>query len=201
MKIITVAHQKGGVGKTTLSLNLATFFKDYARVGLLDSDPQESINGLGDLLEGIKIIPHDYLTTLEKVKDLDLLVIDTPPYLTTRLPELFMLSDYVLIPTKVGYLDAMAIRATIALLKEAQSRKKNLKAGVVMNMVKHRTSINDDIKKILRGFDIPILSTVITDRVSYTRSVISSGVMESIDEKAKEEITNLAEEITESLKS
>jgi len=201
MKIITVAHQKGGVGKTTLSLNLATFFKDYARVGLLDSDPQESINGLGDLLEGIKIIPHDYLSTLEKVKDLDLLVIDTPPYLTTRLTELFMLSDYVLIPTKVGYLDAMAIRATIALLKEAQSRKQNLKAGVVMNMVKHRTSINDDIKEILRGFDIPILSTVITDRVSYTRSVISSGVMESIDEKAKEEITNLAEEITESLKS
>lgn len=201
MKVITVAHQKGGVGKTTLSLNLATFFKDHLRVGLLDSDPQESITGLGDLLEGVQIVPHDKLRKLNTIQsELDLLVIDTPPYLTTKLPELFDLSDYVLIPTKVGYLDVMAIKATIALLKEAQSRKPNLKAGVVLNMVKNRTNINDEIKSIIQSYQIPLHETIISDRVSYTRSVISSGVMEGQDEKAKEEITNLAGEIIESLK-
>lgn len=201
MKIITVAHQKGGVGKTTLSLNLATFFKDHLKVGLLDGDPQESITGLGSLLEGVQIIAHDKLSKLDAIqKDVDLLVIDTPPYLTSKLPELFDISDYVLIPTKVGYLDVMAIKATIALLKEAQKRRPNLKSGVVLNMVKNRTSINDEIKKIIQGYDIPLHSTVICDRVSYTRSVISSGVMDGQDEKAKEEITNLAGEIIESLK-
>jgi chromosome partitioning protein len=201
MKVITVAHQKGGVGKTTLSLNLATFFKDHLRVGLLDSDPQESITGLGDLLEGVQIVPHEKLRKLNTVQDeLDLLVIDTPPYLTSKLPELFDLSDYVLIPTKVGYLDVMAIKATIALLKEAQSRKPNLKAGVVLNMVKNRTNINDEIKGIIHSYQIPLHESIISDRVSYTRSVISSGVMEGQDEKAKEEITNLAGEIIESLK-
>ncbi|MFN3487545.1 MAG: AAA family ATPase [Emticicia sp.] len=201
MKIITVAHQKGGVGKTTLSLNLATFFKDHLKVGLLDGDPQESITGLGSLLEGVQIIAHDKLSKLDAIqKEVDLLVIDTPPYLTSKLPELFDISDYVLIPTKVGYLDVMAIKATIALLKEAQKRRPNLKSGVVLNMVKNRTSINDEIKKIIQGYDIPLHNTVICDRVSYTRSVISSGVMDGQDEKAKEEITNLAGEIIESLK-
>lgn len=201
MKIITVAHQKGGVGKTTLSLNLATFFKDHLKVGLLDGDPQESITGLGSLLEGVQIIAHDKLSKLDTIQnEVDLLVIDTPPYLTSKLPELFDISDYVLIPTKVGYLDVMAIKATIALLKEAQKRRPNLKSGVVLNMVKNRTSINDEIKKIIQGYEIPLHNTVICDRVSYTRSVISSGVMEGQDEKAKEEITNLAGEIIESLK-
>jgi chromosome partitioning protein len=201
MKVITVAHQKGGVGKTTLSLNLATFFKDHLRVGLLDSDPQESITGLGDLLEGVQIVPHEKLRKLNTIQsELDLLVIDTPPYLTNKLPELFDLSDYVLIPTKVGYLDVMAIKATIALLKEAQGRKPNLKAGVVLNMVKNRTNINDEIKGIIQSYQVPLHETIISDRVSYTRSVISSGVMEGQDEKAKEEITNLAGEIIESLK-
>ncbi|MCU0323700.1 MAG: ParA family protein [Spirosomaceae bacterium] len=201
MKIITVAHQKGGVGKTTLSVNLATFFKDHLKVGLLDGDPQESITGLGSLLEGVKIIAHDNLSNLTTIQnDIDLLVIDTPPYLTSKLPELFDISDYVLIPTKVGYLDVMAIKATISLLKDAQKRRPNLKSGVVLNMVKNRTSINDEIKKIIQSYEIPLHNTVICDRVSYTRSVISSGVMDGQDEKAKEEITNLAEEIIESLK-
>jgi chromosome partitioning protein len=201
MKVITVAHQKGGVGKTTLSLNLATFFKDHLKVGLLDGDPQESITGLGSLLEGVTIIPHDKLQHLVTIQDeIDLLVIDTPPYLTTKLPELFDLSDYVLIPTKVGYLDVMAIKATIALLKEAQVRRPHLKAGVVLNMVKNRTTINEEIREIIRGYNMPQHDTVISDRVSYTRSVISSGVMEGQDEKAKEEITNLAGEIIEALK-
>jgi chromosome partitioning protein len=149
----------------------------------------------------VQIVPHEKLRKLNTIQsELDLLVIDTPPYLTNKLPELFDLSDYVLIPTKVGYLDVMAIKATIALLKEAQGRKPNLKAGVVLNMVKNRTNINDEIKGIIQSYQVPLHETIISDRVSYTRSVISSGVMEGQDEKAKEEITNLAGEIIESLK-
>jgi chromosome partitioning protein len=48
MKIITVAHQKGGVGKTTLALNLGFCLKHSLRVAILDSDPQGSISGLGE---------------------------------------------------------------------------------------------------------------------------------------------------------
>jgi chromosome partitioning protein len=198
MKVITVAHQKGGVGKTTLALNLAYCFKDGLSVGLLDSDPQESITGLGELLEGIDIIPNDKLRELGTLPH-DVIIIDTPPYMTTKLPELFDISDYVLVPTKVGYLDIMAIKATIALFKEAQRKKSSLKGGIVLNMVKQRMNLNDEIKDVLKSYELPTLNTMITDRQSYTRSVVSLGVMGGEDIKAKDEIMNLAGEILDAL--
>ena len=121
MKVITVAHQKGGVGKTTLALNLSFLFKDTLKVGILDTDLQGSVVGLGDLLEGITLVPQEVLTT-GNLPELDILIIDTPPYLTDQLSTLFEISDFVLVPTKVSYLDVMAIKATIALIAEAQKQ-------------------------------------------------------------------------------
>jgi chromosome partitioning protein len=195
MKIITVAHQKGGVGKTTLALNLAACFKDDLRVGLLDTDVQGSLSGLMDMLEGIELIPfNNDLSGLRGI-DKDILIIDTPPYLTNQLPALFEASDFVLVPSKVGFLDVMAVRATIQMLKEVQTRKKDLKAAIVLNMVKPRTNMNDEIREILKDYDIPVLKTSISDRVSYARSPIMSGVFAGDDDKAKSEITALADEI------
>lgn len=195
MKIITVAHQKGGVGKTTLSLNLAYCFSQGAKVAVIDIDPQGSISGLKDILakQGIDLIqPKD----MEQAKSkYDIAIIDTPPYLTTALPEFFGYSDFVLVPTKASILDIMAISATIELLKKAQSQRPYLKSGIVVNMVKSRTSITEDMKEVLQQYEFPMLEAMVSDRVSYTRSPISGGVFETDDEKAKDEILNLAKEI------
>lgn len=195
MKIITVAHQKGGVGKTTLSLNLAYCFSQGAKVAVIDIDPQGSISGLKDILakQGIDLIqPKE----MEQAKSkYDIAIIDTPPYLTTALPEFFGYSDFVLVPTKASILDIMAISATIELLKKAQNQRPKLKSGIVVNMVKSRTSITEDMKEVLQQYDFPMLEAMVSDRVSYTRSPISGGVFETDDEKAKDEILNLAQEI------
>ena len=195
MKIITIAHQKGGVGKTTLALNLAACFKEGLDVGLLDADLQGSLTGLGDMLEGISLIPYnnDPLSLVNVKKDI--LIIDTPPYLSNQLPDFFAISDFVLVPSKVGFLDVMAVRATIQLIKEAQQKKKSLKAAIVLNMVKPRTNMNDEIREILKSYDMPVLNTSVADRVSYARSPIISGVFLGEDNKAMAEITALADEI------
>lgn len=198
MKVITVAHQKGGVGKTTLALNLSFLFKDTLKVGILDTDLQGSVVGLGDLLEGVTLVPREALETGE-VPELDILIIDTPPYLTDQLSTLFEISDFVLVPTKVSYLDVMAIKATIALIAEAQKKNPDMKAGIVLNMVKYRTSVNADIKGILDSYSIPTLKTKVMERVSYIRSVVANGVGNIEDEKAREEMMALAEEIVEQL--
>jgi chromosome partitioning protein len=195
MKIICIAHQKGGVGKTTLALNLAACFKKGGlSVGVLDTDVQGSLSGISADLDGINFVPADELSNY-KTLPYDFLIIDTPPYLINTLQDLFSISDYVLIPSKVGFFDVMAIRSTLKIIHEVMKKKPNLKYGVVLNMLKSRTSINDDIKEILKSYDAVVLGTTIYDRVSYTRSSITNGVFGTEDAKAQEEITKLTDEI------
>jgi chromosome partitioning protein len=200
MRIITIAHQKGGVGKTTLALNLAYCFKESMKIAILDSDPQGSITGLGELgeIEGIDFISYEDFI-VGKITGYDILIIDTPPYLSNKLPDFFGVSDFVLIPTKAGVLDVMAIRATIALLRQSQIKQPSLKIGIVLNMIRSSTSITKEIKAILIKYDMPIMNTMISERVSYARSPITGGVFTTDDVKAQEEIINLANEIIELL--
>lgn len=199
MKIITVAHQKGGVGKTTLALNLAACFAQGLSVGVLDTDLQGSLSGIKDELDTITFIPFDGQLSRLTEQPFDMLIIDTPPYLTNQLPDLFAVSDFVLVPSKVGFFDVMAIKATIEFLKQAQQQRPELKYGVVLNMVKPRTGLNKSVQQILNDYGATLLNTTIADRVSYTRSAITSGIFASEDEKAKEEITRLADEILTAL--
>ena len=199
MKIITVAHQKGGVGKTTLALNIAYCLKHSMRVAILDSDPQGSIAGISEFkgLEGLDLLPIDQLA--KRRDDYDIAIIDTPPYLSSLLPDFFELSDYVLVPTKAGILDIMAIKATIDLLKAAQRKNKALKAGIVLNMIQHSTTLTQDIVNQLDIYDVPVHETMVSQRVSYARSPLTGGIFETDDVKAQNEIFNLTKEILQAL--
>jgi chromosome partitioning protein len=195
MKIITVAHQKGGVGKTTLSLNLASCLKKTGlKIGVLDTDIQGSLTDTSHTLEDITFVPPDELSNIGNMP-YDILVIDTPPYLTNALPDLFGISEYVLIPTTVGVYDVLAIRATLAIIKDVQKTKPSLKYGVVLNRVRSNTSLINDILDMLNSYEAVVLKTRIHERVSYARSALTNGVFGTEDAKAQDEIFNLTEEI------
>jgi chromosome partitioning protein len=193
-KIITVAHQKGGVGKSTIALNLALCFQDQLRVALVDSDLQGSVYHVKDDFPGLAIFSSEQISDIPHL-DYDLVIVDTPPYLSNKLTELFQFSDFVLVPTKAGFFDVMAIRSTLALIKFSQARNAHLKAGIVLNMIKPRSAITKEVTTLLQTLGIPLLQTMVHDRVSITRSSMTAGILQSADVKAKEEITSLAEEI------
>ena len=194
-QIFSIAHQKGGVGKSTLTYNLSLLFSEDLHIGLLDTDLQGSISNIIEEGENLSLIPAE--TDLQELKklDFDMILIDTPPYLSQKLPELFAISDFVLVPTKAGFFDIMAIRSTIQLIKEAQILNPRVTAGVVLNMVKRSSNLSNDIKTILEGYGLPILNAKISDRVSYSRSLLLGGVLKTKDGKAKAEILQLADEI------
>jgi chromosome partitioning protein len=193
-KIITVAHQKGGVGKSTMALNLALCFQDQLKVALVDSDLQGSIYHVRDEFPGLTILSSEQISDIPKL-NYDLVIVDTPPYLSNKLTELFQFSDFVLVPTRAGFFDVMAIRSTLALIKFSQAKNAQLKAGIVLNMIKPRVAITKDIIELLKSLGTPLLKTMVHDRVSITRSTMMSGILKTTDAKAKEEITSLAEEI------
>lgn len=199
MKIITISHQKGGVGKTTLALNLAACFKNSGlSVGILDTDLQGSLKAIAGYLEGIDFVDVERLGNYHSLTN-DILIIDTPPYLMDTLRDLFLISDFVLIPSKVGFFDVLAIRTTLEILRAVEKQKPSLKYGVVLNMLKSRTSITEEIITLLEEYNAPMMKTTIYDRVSYTRSSITNGVFSTEDAKAHEEIISLSEEIATKL--
>jgi len=192
-KIITIAHQKGGVGKSTLALNLAYRFSNEVKTALTDTDPQGSTMQLKDIVQGIDIL--DYTGTKDlQGKPYDVIFIDTPPYLTENIIPIFLASDLVLIPTKAGVPDIMAIRATIELVKEARKKKPDLKAGIVLNMVKPRTNIIEEAREQLQAYDLPILAEI-RDRVVFNNTFLSGGIGTGNDQQAVQELEQLTTEI------
>lgn len=192
-KIITIAHQKGGVGKSTLALNLSYRFSNDVKTALTDVDPQGTIMNLQSIVKDFDIINFKSMNELRE-SEYDVVFIDSPPYIIDTIQPIFEESDFVLVPTKVGVPDIMAISTTIELIKNAQIRNKNLKAAIVLNMLKPNVKIKEQAIEQLEKYELPILSSI-HDRISYGSSFLNGGVMGTNDSQAKNEIEKLSKEI------
>lgn len=196
-KIITIAHQKGGVGKSTLALNLAYRFNNNVSTALTDTDLQGTISSLKSIIEDFDIIDFKTMDDL-KLSKYKVVFIDTPPYLNDSMLSIFEKSDFVLVPTKMGVPDIMAINKTIDFINQARIKNPKLKAGIVLNMVKPNAKIKDLALKQLEKYDLPIL-TSINDRVSYATTFLEGGVSSSNDKNAILEIDKLTTQILDLL--
>jgi chromosome partitioning protein len=189
-KIILITHQKGGVGKSTLTFNLAQNISNGSKVAVLDYDLQGSLSQLKELVTDFEIIP--YLGEIDKISELeyDFIFIDTPPYLSNQLPKLIAIADLIIVPTKAGILDLLAIKNTLEMIELANRTADTL---IVFNMIKANTTLTLDILIGLEEYNVKIANTHISDLVSYTRSVLLKGVTK--DQNAQRQIDNLTKEI------
>ncbi|MCF6140972.1 ParA family protein [Flavobacterium sp. K77] len=189
-KIILITHQKGGVGKSTLTFNLAQNIAANSKVAVLDFDLQGSLSQLEELVTDFKIIP--YQDKLESISELqyDFIFIDTPPYLSNHLAKLISISDLIIVPTKAGILDLLAIKSTLTLIEQ---EKRTMDTLVVFNMIKPNTTLTLDILIGLEEYNVKTATTHISDLVAFTRSVLLKGV--SNDKNAQKQIDQLTKEI------
>ncbi|WP_405606227.1 AAA family ATPase [Polaribacter sp. Asnod1-A03] len=189
-KIILITHQKGGVGKSTLTFNLAQNISKNAKVAVLDFDLQGSLSQLKELVTDFEIIPFkDEIDDIPKL-DYDFIFIDTPPYLSNHLPKLIAIADLVITPTKAGILDLLAIKGSLELIEHANKTSETL---VVFNMIKANTTLTIDILIGLEEYNVKIANTHISDLVAFTRSVLVKGVKN--DKNAQKQLDNLTKEI------
>ncbi|MFM0735425.1 ParA family protein [Paraburkholderia sediminicola] len=164
MTVIVVANPKGGVGKSTLSTNLAGYFASLGEwVALADLDKQQSAHAWLSLrppaLPPIEIWEVDPENPVKPPRGLEHSVIDTPAGLHgNRLNIALDLADKVIVPLQPSMFDILATQEFLErLAKEKGVRKGAIEIGVVGMRVDARTRSAEQLHRFVEGLKLPVL--------------------------------------------
>tara|TARA_Y100001968_G_scaffold316455_1_gene344289 strand:+ start:584 stop:1207 length:624 start_codon:yes stop_codon:yes gene_type:complete len=176
--IVSFLNQKGGVGKTTLSINVAACFaKAGRRVLLIDADKQGSASTWAGLREET---PFQVVSlaranmardALKMAADYDVAVIDGPPHAEEIARSCIAASDFVALPIEPSGLSTWASDLTVKQVREAQDFKPGLKCGFVVSRKIGNTVIGREIRVMAAEAGIAILSAEIEQRVAFAESI------------------------------
>lgn len=205
-KVITIAQQKGGAGKTTLAAQLAVgFVCARARVATIDIDPQASLSywfamrqkTLGDA----NTITHQQLQGWRLRKEIqnlksqgyDIILIDSPPHTQTDATIAVREADLVLVPVQPSPMDIWACGET---LRRASAER--VPSLVVLNRINPRAGIFAQMVETLAQMQVDIATSTLGNRVAFASSMLRGlGVAESESSShvAVQEIFDLVREV------
>lgn len=203
--IITLLNQKGGVGKTTLALHIATGLSQKgSKCLVIDADKQGSALDWGASREEPPLFPILGLPkatlhreVLRVAKDYDHVIIDSPPHANDVARSAIMASDLIIIPVQPSPYDVWASEETVTLVSEAAPLKENLKTAFVINRKIVNTAIGRDVVDTLSNYEFPVLSSQICQRVAFAESAATGKTVLEIEPEslAAHEIQALVSEI------
>lgn len=207
--IITIASQKGGVGKSTVAINLALIFASHqdCNVALVDCDVQRSSV---DTMEGhsysnlsLHAVDENPHRAIEKIKA-DYVIVDTPPHSHEIMFQAAAVSDMVIIPLQPSVLDVRGVARTIAALLEIQSGyNTDLLCRLLINRFTPNAKLSAGIRDVLVDqYPYPVFKTALHNREAYKQSLIlSQSVVDfAKNSPAAHEIADLVKEIITELK-
>ena len=186
---IAIASQKGGSGKTTLAVHIATKAaqKGYESA-VIDTDPQATAaawsDWRGDFLPVVVTSPPARLgrTVASAQKNgVDFVVIDTPPHADAAAREAIKAADIVLIPTKPRAFDLAALEPVADLISFAGKP-----AYVVLNAVPSgATVLTKEAKNAAKEMGLDICPVELGDRAAFHRSSAKGETASESEPKGK----------------
>ncbi|HWI26382.1 MAG TPA: ParA family partition ATPase [Stellaceae bacterium] len=203
-KIITIAQQKGGAGKTTLAAHLALAWAASSRVAVIDIDPQASLSSwfglrrerLGALTPGLEVAALGGWRVAKEVerraRTHDIVVIDTAPHAETEARIALRAASLVLVPVQPSPMDVWATRPTLEL-----ARQERVPVLLVLNRVPARANLTDAMANEIGALGVPIAAAQIGNRVALAAALAEGrGILEaSPSSRAAAEIRALGQEV------
>lgn len=203
-KIITIAQQKGGAGKTTLAAHLALAWSATRRVAIIDIDPQASLAAwfrlrrerLGARAPGIEVAALGGWRVKGEVerqaRSHDVVVIDTAPHAETEARIAVRAASLVLVPVQPSPMDVWATRPTLDL-----ARQERVPSLLVLNRVPARAKLTEAMAAELSQLGAPVAAAQIGNRVALAAALAEGrGIIEaSPHSRAAQEVLALAEEV------
>lgn len=193
MKIVTLLAQKGGTGKTTLSIHLAVLAAaSKLKVFIADIDPQQSTTFWNDRRASSVpgVMPMKANTLEQNIAELagqgvDLLVIDTAPHSHEDAIIAAQLADFILIPCRPAILDLQAIGSSVEIVKSI-----NGKAAIVLNGCPFpgkngERAIVSEAREALAGYGLPVAPAAISNRVALSHSLIDGEAVTEFESESK----------------
>jgi chromosome partitioning protein len=207
-KIIVVTNQKGGCGKTTLTMNIAgTMAKDY-KVLIVNGDEQVSAIRWGKNNKEDEGFPATIIDlsefkeqTHKEIKkhrfNYDYIFVDCPPAVDSQLTgSVLLIADLAIIPTIPSPTDIWATTGIEKLVKQVSTINEGLQSRFVINMCKNNKVSKSGVKALEKSFSIKRLNTIIYVRTAYEQAAAFGVTVNELDnEKAKIELSGLIEEI------
>jgi len=207
-KVITVAQQKGGAGKTTLVIQLATAFMAAGKkVATIDIDPQASLTQWFAMrssnLRNKNLLLHSPVTGWRMQNEVDrlarendIVIIDSPPHTETDAKISIRAADLVLIPVQPSPVDIWATKPTLEI-----AAKENVPVKLVLNRVPKRSKLAKAMHDKLAEYGAEIAATQLGNRVRYAEAISRGlGVIEmGKSSLAYSEVLELAGEIAHDL--
>lgn len=188
MHVIAIASQKGGAGKTTLAIHLATFLSmEGNNTVLVDLDPQASASGWSDRRDrSLPVVVSTHAKRLRSELDRitqrngDVAVLDTAPHSDQITLEAMRNAHLVVIPTRPSILDIDAISSTLELSRMA--RKKTL---IVMNACMPRGKDAHNASSAISELKVTVCPARLTQRAIFARALLQGKTAMEVEPSGK----------------
>jgi chromosome partitioning protein len=202
--IVSIVNLKGGVGKTTITVNLAgALLEAGLRVILLDTDPQGSVLQWRSIEASfsLDVIHHplpvntDIVSTFSKGNDF--LIFDTPPASGPITRSVVDVSDLAIIPVTPSPLDIWSSRETLDMVESCRQKRKRPLAALLISRKIPGTRVGREARDALESYRLPIFTTEITQRVAYVEAMIAGVPVTSFSSRseAASEVRSLCAEV------
>jgi chromosome partitioning protein len=179
VSVISIVNQKGGCGKSTTAVHLASWLAQSHQVTLIDADSQQSSSGWVASLES-QSIPYQAILDSEELfeaiesadEKYDMVVVDGPGSLSEVTKTILDISDLTLVPCQPSGLDLSSSSKILQVIRQRQKVRggQPLVGLFLSRAVKGTVLLKEAQQALAQDVRFPLLNTII-----YQRQCISDA--------------------------